>query len=141
CCHSMYVSPTCRYCYSITLRHPPKSTLFPYTTLFRSVVTAIGDIVTLPALWLAAFAIRPEWLATTLAIACLAVVVPVALWQYRYRVLTQMQRVVRQSLPLLLVAGTVDILAGYVLDSRTEAFLAMPGLLVMVPAFLEDVGA
>lgn len=105
------------------------------------VVTAIGDIVTLPALWLAAFLIRPQWLAYTLAIVCVAVVVPVALWQYRHRVLKQLQQVVRQSLPLLLIAGTVDILAGYVLDSRTEAFLAMPGLLVMVPAFLEDVGA
>src|SRR5699024_12621316 len=37
------------------------------------VVTAIGDIVTLPALWLAAFAIRPDWWAATLALGCLAV--------------------------------------------------------------------
>src|SRR5438874_8767585 len=29
------------------MRHPPSSTLFPYTTLFRSDVSAIGDAVSI----------------------------------------------------------------------------------------------
>src|SRR3712207_8138254 len=31
------------------IRRPPRSTLFPYTTLFRSGVYAAGDVVTYPA--------------------------------------------------------------------------------------------
>src|SRR5947209_9432945 len=31
------------FCYSLTTRRPPRSTLFPYTTLFRSEVVAQDD--------------------------------------------------------------------------------------------------
>src|SRR5438067_2936106 len=32
----LYTSWTCRYDFFILIRRPPRSTLFPYTTLFRS---------------------------------------------------------------------------------------------------------
>jgi mgtE-like transporter len=44
-------------------------------------------------------------------------------------------------LPVLALAGAVDILAGMTIENRVDAFLAFPALLVLVPPFLEDAGA
>src|SRR3712207_8538328 len=44
------------------IRRPPRSTLFPYTTLFRSEVTPrIGKAVEVQALWINALRIGSEW--------------------------------------------------------------------------------
>jgi mgtE-like transporter len=51
------------------------------------------------------------------------------------------RRVVRESLPILALAGSIDILAGIVVDSRLHRFISFPALLVLIPPFLEDVGA
>ena len=55
--------------------------------------------------------------------------------------LPMLRRIVRESLPVLLVAGTVDVLAGVTIEKRLGSFLIFPGLLVLVPPFLEDTGA
>jgi mgtE-like transporter len=52
-----------------------------------------------------------------------------------------LRRILRESLPVLLVAGTVDVLAGVTIEKRLQSFLVFPGLLVLVPPFLEDTGA
>jgi mgtE-like transporter len=52
-----------------------------------------------------------------------------------------LRRIVRESLPVLLVAGAVDVVAGLTIEKRLESFLAFPALLVLVPPFLEDSGA
>ena len=44
-------------------------------------------------------------------------------------------------MPVLLVAGTVDLIAGLTIENRLQSFLAYPALLVLVPPFLEDTGA
>lgn len=105
------------------------------------VVTAAGDLVTLPALWAASFAVTDAAVTDTLAVGCAALVAAASGWQARRRVLRVLQQVVTQSVPLLLVAGLIDVIAGYVLDRRTERFFALPALLVLVPPFLEDAGA
>ena len=46
-----------------------------------------------------------------------------------------------ESLPILALAGVVDILAGITIQNRFASFLKYPALLVMVPAFLEDSGS
>ena len=62
------------------------------------------------------------------------------LWTIRLR-LPIVQRILRESIPVLLVAGTVDLVAGLTIENRLESFLAYPALLVLVPPFLEDTGA
>jgi mgtE-like transporter len=54
---------------------------------------------------------------------------------------SRLRRIVRESLPVLFLAGTIDILAGVVIESRLEHFLAYPALLILVPPFLEDTNA
>jgi len=104
-------------------------------------VTAIGDIATLPALWLAAilverFHVATPWIAAVTAALCLVESVrgirsPSPL----------VRRIVRESMVVLFVAGTIDLLAGTVVDVRLERFLAVPALLILVPPFLEDTNA
>src|SRR4029079_16969200 len=52
-----------------------------------------------------------------------------------------LRRIVLESLPVLALAGVVDLLAGVTIEHRLESFLAFPALLVLVPAFLEDAGS
>jgi mgtE-like transporter len=51
--------------------------------------------------------------------------------------------VVRESLPILLAAGAIDIIVGLALDGQYEGgpFQLYPALLVLIPPFLEDTGA
>ena len=71
---------------------------------------------------------------------CVVVAVGSLLWTLRLR-LPIVRRIVRESMPVLLVAGTIDIVAGLTIEHRLESFLAYPALLVLVPPFLEDTGA
>ena len=52
-----------------------------------------------------------------------------------------MRRIIIESTPVLVVAGTVDVIAGITIEKRLEGFLAFPALLVLIPPFLEDTGA
>jgi mgtE-like transporter len=86
-----------------------------YAVGFRIVTPLVAGVLTLLALWSTVQGIRTD-LATT-------------------------RRVVRESLPLLCVAGAVDIGAGLVLEARLDDFVAYPALLVLIPPFLADAGA
>ena len=46
-----------------------------------------------------------------------------------------MKTIIRQSLPVLLVAGAISISAGLVLHNNSEMLFALPGILAIVPAF------
>src|SRR5438874_485133 len=103
-------------------------------------VTAAGDMVTLPSLFLATYLVglgivTPLLAATT---SVLAVVALVAAFRAGLPVTT---RILRESLPMLLVAGLIDVVAGLTIEKRLQSFLAFPALLVLVPPFLEDTGA
>src|SRR5947209_14479420 len=41
----MYVSPSLFLLFFLMIRRPPRSTLFPYTTLFRSRRQSLGDLM------------------------------------------------------------------------------------------------
>jgi mgtE-like transporter len=103
-------------------------------------VTAAGDLVTIPSLFLATLVVEIEGVTAGVAVATiiLAVVLTVR------GLLTDLpatRRVLRESLPLLALAGTIDIFAGLVIEARLERFLTFPALLVLIPPFLEAAGA
>jgi mgtE-like transporter len=104
------------------------------------IVTAAGDMVTLPSLFLATYLVGYSFLTPLLAIACaVAGVAALAVALYsRYPIL---RRIARESFPVLVVAGIVDIVAGLTIEKRFDSFLVYPALLVLVPPFLEDSGA
>ena len=104
-------------------------------------VTAIGDIATLPALWLAAQFIKTQpgltpWVAAIAAVFCLVETIR--------GIRTKdplVRRIVRESMVVLFVAGMIDLIAGSVLELKVESLLAVPALLILVPPFLEDTNA
>jgi mgtE-like transporter len=104
------------------------------------IVTAAGDMVTLPALFLATYLVGLPWLTAIVAILCgiVALIALVASIRSRYPIL---RRIARESLPVLVLAGTVDVVAGLTIEKRFSSFLVYPALLVLVPPFLEDSGA
>jgi mgtE-like transporter len=104
-------------------------------------VTAFGDIATLPALWVAALAVQ-HFPSIALPVALIAgALCLIETVRGLASDLPLMRRIVRESIAVLLVAGTVDLLAGVIVDVRLERFLTLPALLILVPPFLEDTNA
>jgi mgtE-like transporter len=105
------------------------------------IVTAAGDMVTLPSLFVATYLLDIHILTTIIAIACVALAVGAAAFGLRTRGLALMRRIVLESLPILALAGAVDVLAGMTIEKRFASFLTYPALIVLVPPFLEDSGS
>jgi mgtE-like transporter len=104
------------------------------------VVTFIGDAVTLPALYLASLLAKHHVI--TLSVG--AALAGVSVWSLVMAVMTKLpvaRRIIRESIFVLALAGAVNLIAGGVLEHRSERLLALPALLVMLPSFLEDAGA
>jgi mgtE-like transporter len=104
------------------------------------IVTAAGDVATLPSLFVATYLLGIHLLTPVIAglcvIACL-----VALVAGLRSGLEVLRRIVVESAPVLVIAGLVDVLAGVMIEKRTESFLVFPALFVLLPPFLEDSGA
>ena len=103
-------------------------------------VTAMGDMVTLPSLFVATTLVGIRWV--TPAVAGIAIGVTLAITIRSFITdLAVTKRIIRESMPVLALAGSVDILAGLVIESRLDRFLVFPALLVLIPPFLENAGA
>jgi mgtE-like transporter len=105
------------------------------------IVTAAGDMVTLPSLFVATYLLHIHLLTPIVAGACVVVGVGAAAVGIGTKHLPIMRRIVIESLPILALAGVVDLLAGITIQNRFTSLLKFPALLVMVPAFLEDSGS
>jgi mgtE-like transporter len=104
-------------------------------------ITAIGDVVTLPCLVLATFLVGIRLVTPSLG-ALAAVAGGLALWRGVSAGGAIAQRIVRESFPILCVAIILDLLAGAVVQPRTETvFARFPALLIVLPGFLEITGA
>lgn len=103
-------------------------------------VSTLGDVVTLPALWIATGALGLGMFSSGFGW-LLAAIALVGLGAGAMSALPLMRRIVRNSLPVLVVAGTISGLAGVVLERRLVTFSALPALLILVPAQLSSAGA
>ena len=104
------------------------------------VITAVGDMVTLPSLFLATYCVGLGYLSPVLGAvtAGLAMVSVVGVVRSG---LPLLKRIVAESLPILVIAGAIDVIAGITIEKRLEAFTTLPVLLVLVPPFLGKAGA
>ncbi|HEY6698255.1 MAG TPA: magnesium transporter [Acidimicrobiales bacterium] len=103
-------------------------------------VSTLGDVLTLPALYLATLLLDIPVLTPTVGTVLIvtSILMLVAGWQSSTEGL---RRIVRESVPVLLVAGCVSAGAGVVLEKSFARFDALPALLVLVPAQLSSSGA
>ncbi|MGH9152537.1 MAG: magnesium transporter [Acidimicrobiales bacterium] len=103
-------------------------------------VSTMGDVFTLPALFVATYLVGIDVVTPLLGLFAL-VAAAAALYVGVMSKLALLRRIVRESLPILAVAGAVSAMAGIVLERRFEAFVTLPALLVLVPAHLSSAGA
>jgi mgtE-like transporter len=104
------------------------------------IVTAAGDIATLPSLFVATYLVGYHYVTPVIAILCVALAVGSLVYALRSG-LPILRRIVLESFPILVLAGAVDLMAGLTIEKRLESFITFPALFVLVPAFLEDSGS
>ena len=103
-------------------------------------VTATGDVISLPALVWGAELAGIGGVTPTIAVIVTVLSVMGVAWSLRtpHRMLRE---IVRESLPILIVAGVLDLIAGITIEKRLEDFVEFPVLLVLLPGFLGTAGA
>lgn len=106
-------------------------------------VTAVGDLVTLPALMIGSLIVTENWASEALGALGLGVTVGLlAAWFRLNRMkLLILRRIIAESLPVLAIASTVSLIAGVTIEKRLGAFLDEPALLVLIPAYFGMAGA
>ena len=103
-------------------------------------ITAFGDILTLPAIVVATLLIGIPIVSNALAGLLILLAAGVAVAAFRIGP-PSLRRILAESLPILALTGMVTILVGVALEDRMEAFVALPALFILLPAFLQEGGA
>lgn len=103
-------------------------------------VTALGDMTTLPSLFLATYLLRSDVIAVPAAVLSIAVALYAAVRSYTVadRVI---RRIVVDMTAVILLTPILDILAGTLLRARQEQLVAVPVLLALIPPFVSQAGA
>lgn len=108
--------------------------------LVAPTVSTLGDVVTIPALFLAAQLVGDGTLTTALGWATVVAAAAVVAATLRSR-LPMFREIVRESMPVLVVALVLSTLAGVAVEKQLALFAALPALLVLQPAFVSSAGA
>jgi mgtE-like transporter len=103
-------------------------------------ISASGDFVTLPAIVAVAALIDRGWLTWTLAGVTTILVVGSGVAVLRSSMDTA-RRILVESVPILLVAGSLSLVAGIVLERSLDRFLTFSVLIVLLPGYLSTAGA
>lgn len=103
-------------------------------------VSTLGDVLTLPALYVGTFLLGLAVITNSLGVVLVGACLAATVWGLRSK-LEQLPRILRESLPILTLAGGISAMAGIVLEKRFASFSAFPALLVLVPAQLSSAGA
>ncbi len=103
-------------------------------------VSTLGDVLTLPALFLSTLLLGFAVFTPALGLVAVAVAAVVLVLGWRAS-LPDLRRIVRESVPVLLVAGTLSAMAGVALEKSFDSFSRYPALLILVPAQLSTAGA
>ena len=102
-------------------------------------VTAIGDMVTLPALFLAAFIPRAD--AVNAVVAGICVVLALSAFVRSVRSSRETRRILIEMVAVITVVPLLDIMAGALLEARRPVLEAVPAVLIMIPPFVSQAGA
>jgi mgtE-like transporter len=103
-------------------------------------VTALGDLVTVPALLIVAAFVDDGSGVQVLAIALAAFSVAAMIVGWRAG-RPSLRRILNESIPILVLAILLDLLAGVAVERQRSDFATWPALLVMLPGFLSAAGA
>ena len=103
-------------------------------------VTALGDMTTLPSLFLATFLLRSDLVAIPVAVIAIAAALYATIRSYTVadRVI---RRIVLEMTPVILLTPILDVLAGSLLRARQDQLVLVPVLLALIPPFVSQAGA
>lgn len=103
-------------------------------------VTALGDMATLPTLYLATFLVRNHGVDAVVSAICAVVAVYAAVRAYSVSV-SAVRRVVLEMTAVILLTPILDILSGVMQEHRLSELAAVPVLLILIPPFVSQAGA
>jgi mgtE-like transporter len=103
-------------------------------------VTAIGDMVTLPALFLATFIARSDTLNAISATLCTIAALGALAWVL-FRSSSQVKRTLLEMTGVIVLTPVLDVFAGAVLEAHRTELDAIPGILILIPPFVSQAGA
>jgi len=104
------------------------------------IVTAAGDMTTVPSLYLATFIVRFHGVNAVVA----GIMIVLCLYATARGALTELamaRRIQFEMATVILLTPILDILAGTAVESHLARFVALPGLLVIVPPLVSNAGA
>jgi mgtE-like transporter len=103
-------------------------------------VTALGDMTTLPSLYLATYLLHTNAVAIPAAVISIALAVYAAIRSYTVadRVI---RRIVLEMTAVILLTPILDVLAGTLLRARQDQLVLVPVLLALIPPFVSQAGA
>lgn len=102
-------------------------------------VTAIGDMVTLPCLFLATLLVGNATVGTIAAVLCTAATAAALIAAFRVEV--QVRRILLEMIAIVALAPLLDILAGALLEAHRGELQAVPAVLILIPPFVSQAGA
>jgi len=103
-------------------------------------VTALGDMTTLPSLFLATYLVRNEAVETIALVLCIGVAAAAIVGGYRSRD-RLVRRIVLEMTATILLTPILDIVAGSLQQAREHQLFAVPVLLALIPPFVSQAGA
>ena len=106
-------------------------------------ITLIGDMVTLPLLFLSLNVVirLGDMIKISLLISFIILTLLTIPYSLSDKAKPYYRKIMRESTPVLLACGFLGILSGTILGGKVEGLIAIPGILIMIPPFLEDGGA
>ena len=103
-------------------------------------VTALGDMTTLPSLFLATFLVRIEAVAVVAAVVSVAVALYATVRSYSVAD-AAIRRIVFEMTATILLTPILDVLAGGLQQGRHAELFAVPVVLTLIPPFVSQAGA
>lgn len=103
-------------------------------------VTALGDMATLPTLYLATFLVRNQTVDAVVSAVCVAAAIYATFRAYTVQV-SVVRRVILEMTAVILVTPILDILSGVLQEHRLAELTAVPVLLILIPPFVSQAGA
>jgi mgtE-like transporter len=103
-------------------------------------VTALGDMTTLPSLFLATFLVHNEAVAVGIGIVAIGVAIAATVRSYIARD-PRVRRIVLEMTATILLTPILDILSGGLQQARLAELTAVPVLLLLIPPFVSQAGA
>jgi mgtE-like transporter len=103
-------------------------------------VTALGDMVTLPTLYLATFLVKNQTANALVSGLCLAVALYATVRAYTVND-SIVRRIILEMTAVILLTPILDILSGVLQEHRLTELTAVPVLLILIPPFVSQAGA